>query len=282
MVLKRLKSSASALKGVTARWWLFAFLGWLSFGSLRARMDDFGMSVQGDQLERTFAGGGLPTLWLQGHVYELAPNVAGYALAAIHVSWFIFPWVIAYHVTYWRRDLVPSFFATLMVVWGLALPAFALFPMEPPWMANADVTRVLAEVLHTDAGDPNKIAAMPSLHAAIPLAIAFWSARNGLGSLAAVAGTYSLMVATEVVVSGEHYVVDVIGAAILAVTAVWIVDVARRYRAPARSWASPTRPTSSWNSRRGPNPRRVRVHHAHAHLAHWRNHHDRARPAYTL
>ena len=111
------------------------------------------MPVQGDQLDRTFVGGGLPTLWLQGHVYELAPNVAGYALAAIHVSWFIFPWVIAYHVTYWRRDLVPSFFATLMVVWGLALPAFALFPMEPPWMANESHAGT-RRGSYTDAGDP--------------------------------------------------------------------------------------------------------------------------------
>jgi hypothetical protein len=57
---------------------------------------------------------------------------------------------------------------------------------------------------------------MPSLHVALPLLISFWLFRErwtmpALGML-----VYSALVAFEVTFAGEHYIVDVAGAVILA------------------------------------------------------------------
>jgi hypothetical protein len=206
--------------------------GWFAFGSLRAYMDDFGMPVHSAGVEpRLF--GSLPSAWLQAHVYELSPGLIGVALALIHVFWFAFPWLIAFHVTYWRRELIPSLFMTFFMLWAIALPAFALFPLEPPWMASADVERVLLGVLQTNAGDGNQLAAMPSMHVAFPLVIGLWAVRRGMSTMATLSFGYALLVSGEVVISGEHYVVDVIGAVILAVSSVTIAEVVMQPHAQA-------------------------------------------------
>jgi hypothetical protein len=187
-------------------------------------MDDIGRPVLTDSLERALFGG-LPTAWLQAHIYELAPTQMGIALAAIHGSWFVFPWFVGYHVTYWHRSLVPSYFANFLLVWLLAMPVFALFPMEPPWMADATITRVLATVVGHEGSDPNPFAAMPSLHVALPLAVAIWSMRRGLSGIGVICFGYTFVIASEVVISGEHYIVDVLGAGALAIAAVMLGEV---------------------------------------------------------
>jgi Flp pilus assembly protein TadG len=92
-------------------------------------------------------------------------------------------------------------------------------------MATAGVERVIVDVTQSDGGDPNKLAAMPSLHVALPLALALWAARRGLGAMSLLLAPYAGLIAAEVV-----YVVDVIGAAALAVVAVFVAEALPRFR----------------------------------------------------
>jgi hypothetical protein len=57
---------------------------------------------------------------------------------------------------------------------------------------------------------------MPSLHVALPLLLSFWFFRERWRIPALAMLAYSALVACEVVFSGEHYVIDAAGAAVVA------------------------------------------------------------------
>jgi hypothetical protein len=182
---------------------------------IREYMDDVGLPVRGAATERALFGA-LPSAWLQGHIYTLSPALFSWAVAVVHASWFVVPWLIALFVTWRRPRRLGSFF-----LWWFALhfsvnPFFALFPLEPPWMADAEVVRVVA--VHTGSGIPdrNALASIPSLHVALPLLLSFWFLRErwkipAWGMLA-----YTALISFEVVFAGEHYVIDLIGAVAVA------------------------------------------------------------------
>ena len=69
----------------------------------------------------------------------------------------------------------------------------------------------------------NLVAAFPSLHAACPALIAafFWPQLGRLGRVALM--VYSLAMAMTLVISGDHYVIDIIGgsAVVGAIVAAW-------------------------------------------------------------
>jgi membrane-associated phospholipid phosphatase len=178
-------------------------------------MDDFGLPVRSAATERALFGS-LPSAWLQGYIYMRSPALFSWAVAVVHASWFVVPWLIALLVTWRRPHRLGSFF-----LWWFALhfsvnPFFAVFPLEPPWMADAEVVRIVA--VHTGSGIPdrNPLASIPSLHVALPLLLSFWFLRErwkipAWGMLA-----YAALIAFEVVLAGEHYVIDLIGAAAVA------------------------------------------------------------------
>jgi membrane-associated phospholipid phosphatase len=128
--------------------------------------------------------------------------------------------------------------------------------MAPPWMASvnghlggAPIHRVVQETLTTLGGSQlgskveqgaaysNRVAAMPSLHAAIPmmLVLFFWREVRLRGRVVLVA--YALAMSFALVYGGEHYVVDVVaGWVYAAVTVVGLQAVqSRRSSAPPGS-----------------------------------------------
>jgi PAP2 superfamily protein len=64
--------------------------------------------------------------------------------------------------------------------------------------------------------DNNPLAAMPSLHVALPLLISLWFFRERWKMPAIVMLVFAALVAFEVTFSGEHYVIDVAGAVVVA------------------------------------------------------------------
>jgi hypothetical protein len=114
---------------------------------------------------------------------------------------------------------------------AVGLLLYALLPTAPPWIqgtiedemlvhritraSNAGETRD-PEQVYTIFTDPNPIAAMPSLHTAITVLMAFalWRIRPALGVAGAL---YSLAMGFALIYLGEHYLVDVIAGAGLAV-----------------------------------------------------------------
>ena len=113
---------------------------------------------------------------------------------------------------------------------GIGLVVYFLCPAAPPWLTadkapQQDIYRVMANVgrtlnsslydrTYSVLGDPNAVAAMPSLHQAITFMLFLFALHYGR-KLATIALVYSLMMGFALVYTGEHYVIDaLVGCAI--------------------------------------------------------------------
>jgi len=165
--------------------------------------------------------------------------VAGLALAAILWVRNRTEWVV-----FMRRYLALNF---------AALVIYVLYPMAPPWMAGRDgyldeVHRLtsrgwadigLSRVPLVLFGLSNKVAAMPSLHAAVASFIAaygIWRLRSVFRWLLVL---YPVAMSTALIYDGEHYLVDVLAG--FALTAVVMAGCTwwERWRQRARITAEP-------------------------------------------
>jgi hypothetical protein len=98
-----------------------------------------------------------------------------------------------------------------------AVALFLILPMQPPWMADQSVTRILTLRWGSEVHiDNNPMAALPSLHVALPLTLGLWAAHKNHILLAASALMFTALTAVNVVFLGEHYVIDVLAAIGLA------------------------------------------------------------------
>lgn len=221
-------------------WWVGSMLALSVHGAVRGYMDNLGFPVHGAGLEQTLFGG-LPTLWLQQHVFELWRGPLGWASAVVHASWFVVPLLPVALVALTRPERIGSLYRWWFALLVVALPMFALFPLQPPWMASGDVTRIIAIHLGGHVEDSNSLAAMPSMHVAIPLLTSLWFFRERWKTPAILMLGYSALVAFEVVFSGEHYVVDVMGAVVVAVGVMLLarLDYRAAFRRLSRAAARP-------------------------------------------
>lgn len=179
-------------------------------------------------LDRWLFGGHVPTTWLQDRFYE--PGVAHWwdrIAVPVYLSHFIV--TLALLIILWcvRYAVFRPFLYSFVTLTMITLATYVLYPAAPPWMAALngrlpEVDRVVQATLsvmggHTvntafekGAAYSNPVAAVPSLHAAIPALILFffwasarWWVRIGLLA-------YVLAMGVTLVYSGEHYVIDVV------------------------------------------------------------------------
>jgi hypothetical protein len=148
--------------------------------------------------------------------------------------WLVFSLLRAHvaAILIWRKSpvLYNRFLLTTMITLFVGLLVYFLSPAAPPWLTadaapQTDIFRVMASVgrninsslferTYGVLGDPNPVAAMPSLHMAITFML-FWFALHHSRWLAMLAFLYSLSMAFALVYTGEHYVIDIlVGSAI--------------------------------------------------------------------
>ena len=192
-------------------WWPMAVVALLFCATLRGYADNVGFPVHGAEIETGLLGF-LPTKWFQLNVYPVWPEFFQWAFVTVHVSWFAVPWIAAVLVSSRRPDRIGSFFCWWIALHAAVVVAFALFPLEPPWMGDPEVTRIIKVALGGGVHDSNPLAAMPSLHVALPLTIGLWFLRERWTAPACAMLAYAALVSLEVTFSGEHYAIDVIGA----------------------------------------------------------------------
>ena len=195
-------------------WWVLAWLALMLCALIRGYMDDLGLPVHDASTEQALLGS-LPTVWLQDEVYPLSPGVFSWAAALIHGSWFVVPWLAGILVSWKRPERIGSFFLWWIALHFIVNPLFALFPLQPPWMASEEVTRIIAIHMGSEIPDNNPLAAMPSLHVALPLLISLWFFRERWKMPAVAMLAYAALIAVEVIFAGEHYIVDVAGAVVV-------------------------------------------------------------------
>jgi membrane-associated phospholipid phosphatase len=130
--------------------------------------------------------------------------------------------------------LAPGAFGRVLRVFLLAtiiaFPWYALYPLAPPRLIDpfgfgfVDTLAVYGGVESTagGAGGANQFAAMPSMHIGWTVIAALWLAAaipwRGIGALLGAA--HVLLMCVTVVVTGNHYVLDIVGGFVVAGSAV--------------------------------------------------------------
>ncbi len=175
--------------------------------------------------------GRLPTATLQDWLWRGHTSWYDIALYIPYMLFFVVPLGVALLVWKTREKHYWRVVATYLSVFFGAFLTFLLFPAAPPWMASQlhyiePITRVSSSVwfslgIHDFPSvynhiAPNPVAAVPSLHMAIPVLTSIfifklYGRRWGWLSL-----IYPLVIGFGVVYEGEHYVFDVLAGTLYA------------------------------------------------------------------
>lgn len=197
------------------------------------------------QADRMLFFGQLPTVWLQERLFD-SSRVRWYDWVATgqHAAHFALP--IAVGMVIWlrnRRDYW-RYHLSVLALFMTGFLIYILYPAAPPWMAAGagaipPVDRIVSHTLGSlPAAEPlglvytrfsaNPVAAMPSLHAAIPMLITLVLVRL-YGRRALVALVYPVVMGFNLVYLGEHYVVDIIAGYLVGIWAFLLVWVLPRW-----------------------------------------------------
>jgi membrane-associated phospholipid phosphatase len=230
--------------------WAIYILGFVTFTILRVYADDFGPSARADYaiaIDRLLGLGTLPTLRLQHALYQYGSERAldRFSLA-IYLSYFVAPPLFAVALWLRRKPAFRQYVVAMITLMTTCLAIHFLLPTAPPWLAALrgelpHVSRITYDVIyrissgfynygHYVAGG-NDVAAMPSLHmgATALIAVVLWQA-GGVWRISA--GAYALAMGFSLVYLGEHYLIDVLAGAALALGC-WYGTGRSRYWAPS-------------------------------------------------
>jgi membrane-associated phospholipid phosphatase len=135
-------------------------------------------------------------------------------------------WVFLRHLDVYRHVR-----RTFVAMAGLALLVYWLVPVSPPRFAEAGIVDIVAE--HDLVGghtfrEANNLSAMPSLHVgwSALAAYAVWRAlRAGRPQGALLAWALPMVMVADVLATGNHYVLDVFGGAVLLLASIPIATV---------------------------------------------------------
>lgn len=214
--------------GGGARVWGIYLAGFVLFAQLRSYADETGLPVQFQYpitMEEALFAGEIPTIWLQERFYSYAEAGAleVYTMA-VYLSYFFLPHILAFCLWKWDRERFNVYVAAFLITLWIGLVVSVVLPTAPPWLAAQEgrigpVFQVVPDIFaggdsgayergYTVAG-ANDVAAMPSLHSAIPFVMMFalWKYRG----LRWAGVLFALSMPLAVVYLGEHYFVDALG-----------------------------------------------------------------------
>jgi len=214
---------------------------WLPFAAVlvaydysRGAADALGMPLQVTpqlDVDRWLGFGHVPTVWLQQHMLDVH-HVAWWeaAVSVVYLTHFVAAYVLAAWLWFRDHDAWWEFTKRFVTLSFLGVATYALVPAAPPWMAsdmgkfgNAEVQRTVTRgwdylhlhfagrLLSEGQAGVNLTAAVPSLHAAFSalVSITLWRRiRNPFVRVLLIA--YPVWMGFALVVSGEHYVVDIL------------------------------------------------------------------------
>ncbi|MFW6870412.1 phosphatase PAP2 family protein [Nocardioides sp. CPCC 206347] len=200
------------------------------------------------EADRWLFGGTLPTEYLQAHLcgvpcrQSLQPRWYDVVLTTVYYSHFFA--ALAVGAVLWKRNRPAwiGYMRRYLAIMLLSVAGYILYPMAPPWMAardgylTGDVARitgrgwfdltassrsVTASTETTAQQDlssiGNQVAAMPSLHSALAIFIAWWVVSHFRTPWRWTVLLYPASMLFALVYYAEHYVVDEIAGALLVV-----------------------------------------------------------------
>jgi len=227
--------------------WIPFVILFLAYELMRGIADNAGFPVHVADvisLERTIALGHLPSQILQD-IFDPTHGVNGWTILAtiVYMLHFVLPIATAFLLWLWRREIFYRYVAAFIVLSMAGFVTFVLLPVAPPWMAAQDgflngasgrpLIAYLKPGAFTDLANalgfngswlttyafydinPNGVAAFPSLHAAYPF-LSFLVLRLAFGRVGWIAFGYFGLASFSIILTGDHYLVDVIGGVIYA------------------------------------------------------------------
>jgi membrane-associated phospholipid phosphatase len=178
---------------------------------------------------------------------------------------FVLPIATAFILWLTKREIFYRYVTAFIVLNMTGFVTFLLLPVAPPWMAaqagalnganglpavhylKPEAFAVLANALGFNGHDlytyvfyhvnPNGVAAFPSLHAGYPF-LSFLVLRYAYGRIGWLAFGYFLLASFSIVLTGDHWLVDVIGGVIYAAVAYLFVARPPRWLRTASGWLS--------------------------------------------
>lgn len=178
--------------------------------------------------ERWLCGGAIAPVSLQHLRAGLSDPVwADRFFVLVYSSHYLFFLLFGLVIWYVRHEVFRTYAIAITAVMGVGVIGYALVPTIPPWIA-ADEFLVLPPIVQivrsfyklslpqlVAAFDVNPIAAMPSLHAALPAMCGFLALRY-FGRRGWLVVAYALVVGGAVIYLGEHFLVDIVAGWALA------------------------------------------------------------------
>ncbi|MGE5594627.1 MAG: phosphatase PAP2 family protein [Hyphomicrobiales bacterium] len=231
------------------RWWFVYVAGIFAYTLLRSYADETFIPTRTTyviRLEELFPGPE-PISALQPKFFD--PGHIDWfdgAMVLVHWSFFVAPHLGAILVFLFRRELFPRYVTLMVGIMYAGLALFFLAPTTPPWLAaqeghlgnvfrvmdfvGGNVDRDTYQSFYASLGEPNSVAAMPSIHMAATFALFLWvfdSARRWSWPLLA----YSVLMGFALVYLAEHYITDELVGVACALGVFWL---ARKYVPPMR------------------------------------------------
>lgn len=206
-----------------------------------------------------FIFGSIPTIKLQSLFYNpLKLTWYDYFLVICYISYFVVPMLVGYFLWIKDRKFFKEYSLAILALAYACFLTFIIFPAMPPWMAASkgylppveEVTGVVMShflsshvsfptVYSLVASDP--VAAVPSLHAAMPLLILLFLykkyKKKALIILPYLIGTW-----IAVIYLGEHYFTDVLIGAIYAIVIFIIIQQRKKLLSLGKNYISFIKP----------------------------------------
>ena len=140
-----------------------------------------------------------------------------------------------------RPAAFPLVRTALLIGSGLALVGYVAFPTAPPRLAGLGVADTISSG-HVDLNHGlvsalyNPFAAMPSMHVGYAVIVASSLVRHsGRPAMRMLGAFYPLLVLLVIVATGNHFVLDAVAGAAVAVVALTTAEAAMALRRPARA-----------------------------------------------
>lgn len=208
------------------RWWFVYVAGIFAYTILRSYADETAIPIRTTYAIRFDHWLPGPNLipGLQERFFERTSiGWVDYAMVAVHWSFFLAPHLGAVLVFLFRRDLFARYVVLMVGIMYLGLALFFLLPTTPPWLAaqqgdlpgafrvmdfvGGKVSGDSYQSFYASLGEPNSVAAVPSIHMAVTFALFLW-AKDHARRWALPLLAYSLVMGFALVYLAEHYVFD--------------------------------------------------------------------------
>ncbi len=188
-------------------------------------------------IDRVLGFGELPTARLQQWLWQGHLQWYDFAFYGAYMLHFVLPVALALWIWKTRESAYWQFIATYLTTSFIGFFGFLLFPASPPWLASdmaiiQPITRISSHVwsafgIHDFPSlynriSPNPVAAMPSLHAAYATLIFIFVYKLYGWKWSLLAALYPFLIYMGTIYQGEHYLIDEIAGAAVAVLTYWL------------------------------------------------------------